>query len=271
MAKMHFLKFYPADWLQSSELRLASLEARGMWIELLCHMHQAEPRGRLLIRGRQPSIAEIGRLCGVSEAKANDLINELETLGVFDREDGIIVNRRMKREGDLSAVRIASGRLGGRPPKSKTKANGKQNESKTVRECETKHLSKPLASSFFVTEGNNSEAVNSLPEALDVPEFHEAWKTFLAHRKAIKKPLKPLAIENQIKVLAQWARDYGISEVCKSITATVANQWQGLFEPKHGGIKNGAHRNGNSGTREPTFRQIRPAGEDPALDPETPY
>lgn len=278
MAKMPFLKFYPADWLQSAELRIASLAARGLWIELLCHMHQATPRGYLLIRGRSPSNAEIGVLCGVSEAVAEALIYELESLGVCSREEGVIVNRRMVREGHISAVRGDAGSLGGRPSKSKTKAkrkqncleSEKQNESKSDQSCESKTISKPLASSFFVTEGNNSEAAITLPEVLNVAEFRESWEVFLAHRKAIKKPLKPLAIENQIKILSGWARTYGISEVCKSITATVANQWQGIFEPKNGG-SNGAPRNGNGGTREPIHQQIRPAGEDPALDPSVPY
>ena len=47
--------------------------------------------------------------------------------------------------------------------------------------------------------------------------------------------------------------------------------WRAAVRTWERNRNNGAPRNGNSGTREPIFRQIKPAGEDPALDPDTPY
>ena len=40
-------QFYPGDWLHDTGLRACSLAARGLWIDIVCFMHQAEPYGHL--------------------------------------------------------------------------------------------------------------------------------------------------------------------------------------------------------------------------------
>ena len=45
MSVYPWLKFYPRDWRGDQALRLVSLHARGLWIELLCVMHEATPYG----------------------------------------------------------------------------------------------------------------------------------------------------------------------------------------------------------------------------------
>jgi hypothetical protein len=46
-----WMKFYPADWRSDPMLRLCSLAARGLWAEMICLMHEAEPYGSLLVNG----------------------------------------------------------------------------------------------------------------------------------------------------------------------------------------------------------------------------
>lgn len=245
---MPFMKFYPGDWLQSADLRLASLAARGLWIELLCHMHQANPRGYLLISGNSPTVAQIARMCGSAPEEVENLLSELDQLGVLSRENGVIVNRRMAREGDISAIRSAAGSHGGRPscgtrkakrkqneskPQSKTKAkvsgDEKQNESKDEKQTE----SKPLASSFFVTFGNKSAATTCpLPPELDNAEFSEAYQRFADSRRDARRPLTAHAVELQLRELAQWSRTRGIDYAIAAVNQSTKNQWQGIFEPK---------------------------------------
>jgi hypothetical protein len=43
-------QFYPGDWLRDMALRSCSMEARGLWIEMLCLMHDAVPYGHLRMR-----------------------------------------------------------------------------------------------------------------------------------------------------------------------------------------------------------------------------
>ncbi len=42
-------QFYPGDWLTDTSLRMCSPETRGVWIDLLCHMHMANERGFLMV------------------------------------------------------------------------------------------------------------------------------------------------------------------------------------------------------------------------------
>jgi len=50
--KQPWLKFFPSDWRADPALRMCSLAARGLWIEMLCLMHEARPHGSLLVNGK---------------------------------------------------------------------------------------------------------------------------------------------------------------------------------------------------------------------------
>lgn len=111
-----WLKFYPSDWASDPKLGFCSLAARGLWMEILCLMHEAEPRGSLLINGRQPSARQIAILARCTPDEAVAALRELEDAGVFDRDDeGVIVSRKMKRDEEKSAKAKADGAKGGNP------------------------------------------------------------------------------------------------------------------------------------------------------------
>ena len=44
--------FYAADWLTDTSLRLISPEARGVWIDLLCHAFLSPEPGFLIVAGQ---------------------------------------------------------------------------------------------------------------------------------------------------------------------------------------------------------------------------
>jgi len=111
-----WLKFYPSDWRADPALRMCSVAARGMWMEMLCLMHEAEPRGSLLINGQPVSVKQLASLAGVSVREATALVSELEEAGVFSREDnGTIYSRRMRRDEEKATKDKANGALGGNP------------------------------------------------------------------------------------------------------------------------------------------------------------
>ena len=66
---------------------------------------------------------------------------------------------------------------------------------------------------------------------LDTPAFREAWGCWATHRREIHKPLTPQSVKGQIRQLSGWGHDGAI----KSIRASIAGGWQGLFEPKPNG------------------------------------
>lgn len=47
-------QFYPADWLNDPALQVCSWEAKGLWIDLLCLMHQGSPYGHLTLPNGKP-------------------------------------------------------------------------------------------------------------------------------------------------------------------------------------------------------------------------
>lgn len=94
-----WMKFYPRDWRGDQALRVCSLAARGLWMEMLSIMHEAKPYGHLVINGRAVNAAQLGALAGTSEEHVRELLNELEAAGVFSRNrDGVVYSRRMTRD-----------------------------------------------------------------------------------------------------------------------------------------------------------------------------
>lgn len=51
MAHLPYFQFYPADWIQDTQV--LSLEAQGAWIKILCALHTASERGRKTSDTRQ--------------------------------------------------------------------------------------------------------------------------------------------------------------------------------------------------------------------------
>lgn len=115
-AKYPWMKFYPADWRADPALRMCSLAARGLWMEMLSIMHEAAPRGSLLINGKNVGSKQLASLCGAAPREIVALLTELETAGVFSRtDDGTIFSRRMKRDDEKAARDKANGKTGGNP------------------------------------------------------------------------------------------------------------------------------------------------------------
>jgi len=114
--KLAWIKFYPADWRADPALRMCSLGARGLWMEMLCLMHEAEPRGSLLISGKTVTPRLLAGIVSVSPDEIEHWTSELEAAGVFSRDDdGVIYSRRMRRDEARSEVHRANGAKGGNP------------------------------------------------------------------------------------------------------------------------------------------------------------
>ncbi len=109
-------QFYPADWRKDPSLSTCSLAARGLWIELMCIMHEATPYGVLAVNSKPMTDVQIGRAVGEPVGAVQELLHELESSGVFSRdEDGAIFSRRMLRDEEFRNQRASYGALGGNP------------------------------------------------------------------------------------------------------------------------------------------------------------
>lgn len=112
--KLCYIHFYPNDWLSDERVRSVSPAARGLWIDLLCIMHKNDPRGYLQRADGAPySTEQISSMTGICHDFAIGLLSELLSSGVASQTDeGVIFNRRMVREGDLSEKRAIAGTIG---------------------------------------------------------------------------------------------------------------------------------------------------------------
>jgi hypothetical protein len=111
-----WLKFYPSDWRADPALRMCSLSARGLWMEVLCLMHEAIPRGSLLVNGQPVTDKQLASLAGVSVRDVTNCLSQLESAGVFSREDNrTIYSRRMRRDEEKAERDKANGKGGGNP------------------------------------------------------------------------------------------------------------------------------------------------------------
>ena len=113
MAAAPWMKFYPADWRADPRLRMCSLQARGLWIDLIAYMHEGEPYGYLTIDGATPTIADIAALVGRPLGEVRKALIELESLKVFSRKGEAIYSRRMVRDKQQAETDRTNGRRGG--------------------------------------------------------------------------------------------------------------------------------------------------------------
>lgn len=118
MAKLPAFQFYPGDWMKDPALRSVSLAARGLWIDMLCLMHESARRGYLQHATGKPVTAEqLARMTGCSTDDVSRLLQELTTSGVFScTEHGVIYSRRFVREENKRRLCSEAGKKGGGNP-----------------------------------------------------------------------------------------------------------------------------------------------------------
>jgi hypothetical protein len=111
-----WFKFFPADWRGDPRLRMCSLPARGLWIDLISYMHEGQPYGHLTIDGVVPSLSDIAALVARPLGEVRKAMDELEVKNIFSRdENGAIVSRRMVRDKTKADKDRENGLAGGNP------------------------------------------------------------------------------------------------------------------------------------------------------------
>lgn len=97
MPKLPWFKFNPSWWITDTDLTKCTPATRGVWIDLLCAMHQSGRSGEL-----SGTTDQIARLARCSTAELTQALTELQTTGTADvtfRNNNVtVVNRLMKRE-----------------------------------------------------------------------------------------------------------------------------------------------------------------------------
>lgn len=178
------MRFFPSDWRSDPALRMCSMAARGLWIEMLGVMHEAKPRGHLLVKSAPPTTQQLAIIVGCGETECADLIAELERNGVFSRKrSGVIYSRRMEADEIKSRKNRDNGRKGGNPALSLNDDKKRENRQSDNRQViRGDKAQKPEARSQIRKE-KNSISLSTSPQPFEVDprdqdRFREFWAAY---------------------------------------------------------------------------------------------
>lgn len=210
MSATPWMKFYPSDWRADPALRMCGLAARGLWMEMLALMHEATPRGLLLINGNPVAANQLAVLVGADTETVENLLSELETGGVFSRKkNGVIFSRRMERDENLSRKNRENGKKGGNPSLCNIREiNGSDNRRDKTQKPEARSQKLEYSS-------DNSEIVIDVADGADAPTpskyAFEAKNIRLIsrHLEAWKKANPHIQVESALWSLDEWAGTKG--------------------------------------------------------------
>ena len=195
-----WLKFYTSDWRADPRLKMCSPAARGMWIEMICLMHEATPYGHLMIHGQSPNEAQLASLTGILSAEVPDLIGELERLGVFSRtREGVIYSRKLVRMASRAAVSRKNGKKGGNP----TLGNQTENTSRV-------NLQDKGRDKTQIPDTRIQKESPHTPQGVSFADFWASWpnKTAKAQAEKAWKKLNPTDREAAASAAVAWFADW---------------------------------------------------------------
>ena len=92
-------QFYPSDWLRDTALRSCSTGARGLWIDMICYMHEGNPYGYMKVGDKVILPDNLARMCGLTASEVEGYLAELKEANVYEGDEfGAIFSRRMIRD-----------------------------------------------------------------------------------------------------------------------------------------------------------------------------
>lgn len=174
--KLPAFQFYPGDWRKDPAVQSLDYTERGIWIELLCLMHESNTPGKLMIGGVPYPEDRLARTLGLIPEVMGKVISTLITLGVAQRctETGAVMSARMVRDREIHQKRAEVGKLGGNPNLQKGKPNpyytrDKQKDNQVVNQKDNQKITPSVSSS------SSSSESNTLPPATPAvdPRHHE--------------------------------------------------------------------------------------------------
>ena len=214
MPKLPHIQLYTGDWLKEPSLRLVSLAAKGLWIDLLCHMNESPERGVLVNhRGSAYNRSEIAKLLGLTADTINPLLDELEGQDVYSiNEKGAIFSRRLVRDEEDRKQREENGKKGGRPSTkggSEPPPSGYNYENQKLTEPITEHK----------TKGEPNHEPNTDNDiGYDIGSSFEKKKAKNLAPAATEKPYLVASNRHAVAELADWSKP-DIHERAKALAA----------------------------------------------------
>jgi hypothetical protein len=203
-----WIKWYFSHWSADAGVRSVSLEARGLWIDMLALMDQAPRRGYLQqANGRQMTVEQLAILVGSSIVIVSRLLQELESAGVYSSDaTGTIFSRRMVRDVEQRAREAA-------------------------RKSSSAHFPDILRSRGVRGDLSSLESLYS-GITKEIPfrsqEFLKALMDWLEYKSGRGENYSRTAFAALLKKLGRWSEPRARSAIEHSIAST----YQGIFEDR---------------------------------------
>lgn len=170
MAKLPSFQFYPGDWLKDANLRRCTHAAKGVWIDILCLMFEADERGVLSTNGVAWSDEDIACAIGGDTATTVGAIQELTFKGVAKRRaNGALYSKRMVADENKRKLCSAAGKKGGGNPNLTQKGETFKGQPKGEVKGSPKQNPNPSSSSSTSVNNNTQNNIGfSLAEVLEI-------------------------------------------------------------------------------------------------------
>ena len=208
-------QFYPSDWLRDTALRSCSPAARGLWIDMICFMHEGNPYGHLKVGNKVILSTNLASMVGATLKDVIDWLEELHQAGVYELgEGGEIYSKRMVRDEILRNKRAEGGKLGGNPA---LKVNHEDNH-----KVEIEDKQKPTPSS----SSSSSSTISSTKKNTVAPPSgvtDSVWQDWLSLRKTKKAAVTQTAIDG----IEREASKAGVS-LQSALETCCARGWTGF-------------------------------------------
>ena len=189
--KRPWFKFNPTDWLADPDLRMCTLESKGLLVDMMSLAHNGKPYGYVNNGGRAVEPEDIARIEAENVDKIRDLLKMLLARNRIKQDCKGFFIPRMVKDGEAHERQQDFGSLGGSPK---------------------------LADNHIV---ERDELLAKLSTA-----FKTLWQSWLADRRTRKIPMTVYAEVLQLKKCIAW----GEQRATASIKTSIERGWRGLFE-----------------------------------------
>lgn len=93
--------FYPESWLADNKLSLCSYQTKGVWIDLICRMHQSEKYGYLYVSNRYLKKDDVQKMLKIADKKEFDEIwNELMVNEILKEDEFGFYSKKLIEENE---------------------------------------------------------------------------------------------------------------------------------------------------------------------------
>lgn len=209
--------------VQATTLVWAAQLPRDQKYLLLCYADFADPDGYKIY----PSKARVGRMTGYTKRSVFAITAKLVEAGILIPDgEGQCGTARYRMNFDALWV------LGQKGGDEKTSSCKKQREgmkpASSDPPVEPPDVSLPREAAPELFKEEPPEFPELPPELRASPVLADAWRDWKAQRKALKKPLTPLAIKSQVEKLVAMGPEIG----AQAIRTSIDRSWTGLFYPE---------------------------------------